>query len=157
MTLSKKKLVPLIQYVYEKKAPPFANIDKLEEKFEKHYGKYYSDVNDFYKVLKEEESYHPLGDKIKEVETHGKVLEVFKVSLDNEDFLKQNFNLQAVLPFFIDGASIIEPSPFWKYFLIYEKESKNLLAYTTVFEAHHHKYKFRARISQVLVLPPYQR
>lgn len=82
---------------------------------------------------------------------------MFKVSLDNEDFLKQNFNLQAILPFFIDGASVIEPSPFWKYFLVYEKDTKNLLAYTTVFEAHHHKDKFRARISQVLVLPPYQR
>lgn len=72
---------------------------------------------------------------------------IYKVSLDDEAFHEQNFYLQSILPFFIDGASVIEPSPFWKYFLIYEKGSNNLLAYATVFEAHHSIDKFRARIS----------
>jgi hypothetical protein len=60
-----------------------------------------------------------------------------------------------MLPFFIEGASVIEPSPFWQYFLVYEEKSKDLVAYATVFEAHHSAVKFRAKISQVLVLPPY--
>lgn len=57
--------------MYEKKAPPFANIDKLEEKFEKHYGKYFSDVSEFLKVQKEEETFQPIGDKLKEVLNNG--------------------------------------------------------------------------------------
>lgn len=50
---------------------------------------------------------------------------------------------------------MIEPSPFWQYFLIYDSKSHDLLAYASVFEAHVTAEKVRAKISQVLVLPPY--
>jgi len=65
--------------------------------------------------------------------------------------------MQSLLPFFIDGASVIEPGVFWQYFVIYDAETLDLLAFTTVFEAHLTAVKFRAKISQVLVLPPYQK
>lgn len=52
-----------------------------------------------------------------------------------------------MLPFFIQGASVIEPSPFWHYYMFYEKSSGNLAAYATVFEAHMTANKFRSRIS----------
>lgn len=64
--------------------------------------------------------------------------------------------MQSILPFFIDGASVIEPSPFWKYFILYDSETKDLIAFATVFESHLTFEKYRTRISQVLVLPPYQ-
>eukprot|EP00347_Sterkiella_histriomuscorum_P005759 403355378 len=157
ITLSKKKLMPFVQFTYENKAPAFANIDNINDLLLKHYGRISERPEDFIKILKEEENFVPLGDKLKDIIDGEKEYEVYKVSLDNEAFHEQNFYLQSILPFFIDGASVIEPSPFWKYFLIYEKISKNLLAFATVFEAHHSVDKFRARISQVLVLPPYQK
>ena len=70
---------------------------------------------------------------------------------------EQNFYAQALLPFFIEGASPVEPSPFWNYFLVYGAESKELVGLFTVFEAHLTFDKFRTKISQVLVLPPFQR
>lgn len=79
------------------------------------------------------------------------------MSLDDESYHEQNFYLQSLLPFFIDGASIIEPSPFWQYFMIYNKSTLNLVAFATVYEAHHSAERYRAKVSQVLVLPPYQR
>jgi histone acetyltransferase 1 len=65
--------------------------------------------------------------------------------------------MQSLLPFFIDGASEIEPDSFWQYFIIYDAQTLNLMAFATVFEAHLTAVKFRAKISQVLVLPPYQK
>jgi len=62
-----------------------------------------------------------------------------------------------VLPFFIDGASQIDANRYWKYFLVYEQNTDKLVALCTVFEAYHNAEKFRLKISQVLVLPPYQR
>jgi hypothetical protein len=58
------------------------------------------------------------------------------VSLEQESFHEQSFYLQSLLPFFIDGASVIEPSPFWKYFMMYEAGTNNLLGFATVYEAH---------------------
>ena len=80
-----------------------------------------------------------------------------RVCLSDATFHDQNFFLQSLLPFFIEGASAVEPSPFWKYFLVYGGESTELVALFTVYEAHLTFEKLRTKISQVLVLPPYQR
>lgn len=79
------------------------------------------------------------------------------VSLEEESFIDQSYIFQSLLSFFIDGASVIEPSMFWKYFLVYEKKTQNIVAFTTVFESHQTAVRFRTRISQVIVFPPYQR
>lgn len=83
--------------------------------------------------------------------------DIYKVSLSDETFHEQNFYLQSILPFFIDGASVIEPSPFWKYFLIYQRNTQHLVAYCTVFEAHKTAVQFRAKISQIIVPKLYQK
>ena len=80
-----------------------------------------------------------------------------RVRLSDTTFHEQNFYAQALLPFFIEGASPVEPSPFWNYFLVYGSESKDLVGLFTVFEAHLTYDQFRTKVSQVLVLPPYQR
>ena len=61
---------------------------------------------------------------------------MYKMTLDDESFYEQSYYMQAILPFFIDGASVIEPSPFWQYYIIYDKVNHHLVGYTTVFEAH---------------------
>lgn len=64
--------------------------------------------------------------------------------------------MQALLPFFIEGASPIEPNNFWKYFLIYDRQ-ECLASIMTLYEAYQNADKMRMKISQVLVMPPYQR
>jgi len=84
-------------------------------------------------------------------------LVVQRVCLSDTTFNEQNFFAQALLPFFIDGASPVEPCLYWKYFLVYHSQTGNLVSLFTVFEAFQTAERFRTKISQVLVLPPYQR
>lgn len=76
------------------------------------------------------------------------------VSLSDQRFSEQNFFVQALLPFFIEAASPIEPNDFWKYFLIYDS-NENLAALMTLYEAYQNADKMRMKISQVLVMPPF--
>ena len=90
----------------------------------------------------------PRGDKIQSVElASGKVLNLHKVSLEDESFHEQSYWMQTILPFFIDGASVIEPCPFWKYFILYDSETNEIVAFATVYEAHQTAEKFRAKVS----------
>jgi histone acetyltransferase 1 len=75
--------------------------------------------------------------------------------LSDDSFRQSNFFVQALLPFFIEAATPIEPCAFWKYFLVYNEQG--LAALFTVFEAYQSADKMRLKISQVLVLPPFQR
>ena len=84
-------------------------------------------------------------------------MDIRRIYLADPRFQEQNVYLQAVLPFFIDGATPIEPDQFWQYFLLYDRASGAMVALFTVFEAHQTIDKIRAKISQVLVLQPYQR
>ena len=51
------------------------------------------------------------------------------------------------MPFFIEGASQIEPILFWQYFMFYDAATMNLEAFATVYEAHQTAVKFRAKLS----------
>ena len=67
--------------------------------------------------------------------------------LSDTTFHEQNFYAQALLPFFIEGASPVEPSPFWNYFLVYAAESNDLVGLFTVFEAHLTFDQYRTKVS----------
>lgn len=75
--------------------------------------------------------------------------------LSDATFHEQNFFIQALLPFFIEGAVTVEPSPFWNNFMVYQKSTSKLMALFTVYEAHLSFDRHRTKVSQVLVLPPY--
>lgn len=66
-----------------------------------------------------------------------------------------NKHLQALLQFYIEGASFIPVDELWHYFLVYLEG--NLVAYATTFEEYHKVPRAAVTISQVLVLPPYQK
>lgn len=127
----------------------------------KHYGTIYTDKEVYaQEVLKMEQVQWTLpGTQFSTLGEEGKPdnFLVRRVRLSDSTFHEQNFYAQALLPFFIEGASPVEPSPFWNYFLVYGAESKELVALFTVYEAHLTFDQFRTKISQVLVLPPYQR
>lgn len=156
LTLSQRRLFPHLKISFAEKAPAFANIDDVKGKLEKHFGRIFETQSDFAKVLADEEALAPVGVKIRDFTlANGRQCTLNKICLDDESFHEQSFYLQSLLPFFVDGASPIEPSPFWKYFIIYDAKTSHLLAFATVFEGHITAVKYRAKISQVLVLPPY--
>ena len=65
--------------------------------------------------------------------------------------------MQALLPFFIEGAVVVEPTPYWNYFIVYQRSTQRMMALFTVYEAHLSCDRYRTKVSQVLVLPTYQR
>ena len=67
ITLSKKRLIPFLQISFDQKAPAFANIDNIKEILEKHYGRIYENVSDYNKLVKEEEKFVPLGEKLVDI------------------------------------------------------------------------------------------
>lgn len=69
------------------------------------------------------------------------------------NFADKNHYLQALLQFYIEGASFIPVDQRWNYFLVYM--DKKLVAFATAFEEYLSVPKAPATISQVLVLPPY--
>eukprot|EP00826_Nyctotherus_ovalis_P027743 TRINITY_DN2170_c0_g5_i9.p1 TRINITY_DN2170_c0_g5~~TRINITY_DN2170_c0_g5_i9.p1 ORF type:complete len:275 (+),score=70.24 TRINITY_DN2170_c0_g5_i9:458-1282(+) len=71
-----------------------------------------------------------------------------------------SINLQAVMMFFIDGLSFIDHDPYWHYYLLYrvcKKKDFTLIGYATTYESHQSAIKYRTRISQMLILPLFQR
>ena len=85
-----------------------------------------------------------------------KVFKVYRVKAEQVYFTRHlNRHLQAILKFYIESASCIPLDKFWHYFLVYM--DNKLVAYATTFDEFHKVPKAPLTISQVLVLPPYQK
>ena len=98
----------------------------------------------------------PFGDIFQTFGGKDGSLDLRRICLNSVHFAEQNIFFQAILPFFIEGASPIETCPDWHYFLVYNHAGQ-LMAFFTVYEAHLTYERIRAKVSQVLVLHPYQR
>lgn len=84
-------------------------------------------------------------------------------------FLAYHERLQTFLLFFVDAASYIDATDeFWTFYLIYERYRPNgnsvdepwryaTVGYMTVYHFYAYPDRKRPRVSQVLVLPPFQR
>ena len=86
ISLSSKRLFPFIKIQYEKKAPAFANVDNLNEKLQKHYGKIFESTSEFQKVLEEESSISLPGKPLIEFIVNEKQFQTRIVCLDDETF-----------------------------------------------------------------------
>ena len=94
-------------------------------------------------------------DKEKWAATITKTLKVYKVNAMNAHFYDHNRHLQALLKFYIESASTIPVDVYWYYFLVYM--DNKLVGYATTFDEFQKVPKAPVTISQVLVLPPYQK
>ncbi|CDW89701.1 mannose-1-phosphate guanylyltransferase [Stylonychia lemnae] len=101
--------------------------------------------------------------------------DIYKIDADNDKFKTMNRRLQAMLIFYIDGASFISLDGNWSYFLVYQGSKKrplnlgknrNFSQNSTKNQVKKEltpkglsatKYTYKLRISQFLVLPSYQR
>lgn len=152
-------MVPLVQITWEKKAPSFTSIDNIEEKLRDYYGKIYTDPQLYQvEVLDVEKNLPKYGTKLCEIESSkGKKFSLHKASITEPTFQDRQFYMQAILTFFIDGASIIDVNQFWKYFLLYDQESGNIAGFISAYQAHKNAVEYRTKVSQVFVYMNYQR
>ncbi|KAL3233619.1 Histone acetyltransferase type B catalytic subunit [Nakaseomyces bracarensis] len=92
---------------------------------------------------------------------------IYKVNLQEPSIKKLHKRIQIFNLLFIEAASYIDDDdPNWDIFLTYNKSNKTLIGYVTTYRYWHYtgakdfensnKLKYRGKISQFLILPPYQ-
>jgi len=127
---------------------------------------YFTNLDKFVQCLQDEDDFKPYGEKLHEFKsTDNQTFEIYLVKNDDKEFI-QNYHeqMQHFLIWFIDGASYIDTEDErWNYFVIYEKVRVNnndhyyFAGYSTVYCYYAYPEHIRPRISQVLVLPSYQK
>ncbi|XP_061178259.1 histone acetyltransferase type B catalytic subunit-like [Saccostrea echinata] len=90
--------------------------------------------------------------------------EIYKTGIESPGFREYHERLQTFILFFIDAASFIDvDDERWRFFLLFEKYMCNgnpmyaIAGYMTVYNYYAYPEKLRPRVSQVLILPPFQR
>jgi len=128
--------------------------------------------DEFVRELTEENNFHPIGEKIHSfMKEDGNGLvrnyEVYRCDESTPGFRKYHERLQAWIMFYIDAASYIDiDDDSWRFSLLFEKYKEEgrdrfaIAGYTTVYEYYAYGREMnrkRPRISQMLVLPPFQK
>ncbi|KAF8931192.1 acyl-CoA N-acyltransferase [Dissophora ornata] len=112
--------------------------------------------------------FRPMGTKVAEYRvnaegTENSVFEFYQAKFDTPRFLEYHRRLQCFAVFFIEGASFIEDTDEkWEIRLLFERvsengqETYNFVGYCTMYPYFYYPDQIRMRISQFLILPPYQ-
>ncbi|KAG0337426.1 histone acetyltransferase 1 [Podila horticola] len=113
-------------------------------------------------------TFKPMGTKVGEytIEHEGaenSVFEFYQANFNTPRFQEYHKRMQCFSIFFIEGASFIEDNDDkWEIRLVFEKvidngnQTYNLVGYCTMYPYFCYPDQIRMRISQFLVLPPYQ-
>lgn len=123
-------------------------------------------------ILSEKETkFKPFGEKITEFDVHPKegggsrTYEIYYTDIKCPGFKEFHRRLQPWIMFFIDAASYIDDDDDnWRFFLLFERYVTGegntryaIAGYTTVYQYYAYPEHMRPRISQMLVLPPFQK
>ncbi|RPB02184.1 acyl-CoA N-acyltransferase [Choiromyces venosus 120613-1] len=119
-------------------------------------------------VNRDDSKWNPPGDKISEYTLKGKTYEIWRSTIDDascRDVLK---NIQILVTFYIEGGTAIDledeewTNKRWEVYFLYEKSPANytFIGYCTCYRYYLYNPKSpdisRIRISQFLILPPFQ-
>ncbi|KAF8976442.1 histone acetyltransferase 1 [Entomortierella lignicola] len=112
--------------------------------------------------------FKPMGTKVGEYTSNSEgaedsVFEFYQAKFDTPRFLEYHKRLQCFATFFIEGASFIEDTDEkWEIRLLFERvnengqDTYNIVGYCTMYPYFYYPDQIRMRISQFLILPPYQ-
>ncbi|KAI8832733.1 acyl-CoA N-acyltransferase [Chytridium lagenaria] len=117
---------------------------------------------------RDEVGFKPMGEKVFEYrrEEGESRYVVYKCKFSTPGFKEYHRRLQTFLLWFIEGSSFIdETDTNWECTLVFEqrdvvgegRQTYHIVGYATAYRFFHFPEKERMRISQFLVLPPYQR
>ena len=143
--------------------------DDIENILAQHFQERFTRNKDiFISKLKEEGKINPKGKLIFTENNRS----IYNIDILNDDFIHENYSIQALCTFFIDAASFIPiETNFWGYFLLVEKlenkdnnkdekekiENWRTLGICSYKNFHIELYKYYTMLSQFFILPPYQR
>ncbi|KAJ1813781.1 histone acetyltransferase 1 [Coemansia sp. RSA 2598] len=116
-------------------------------------------------VVRDTERFEPPGKKIHEYTKDSVQYEVYQGDFRSASMREYHERMQTFVLFFIEGAQFIDSADErWRVYMVFEKlrlegrprDCYNLVGFTTVYGFYHWPDMRRLRISQFLVLPPYQ-
>ncbi|PVU92644.1 hypothetical protein BB561_003707 [Smittium simulii] len=124
-------------------------------------------ISDFSKaVVSESIDFTPNGKKIHQYTLSNEndcVYEIYENNFSDKEFRKFHQRLQTFVIFFIEGGQFVDDTDEkWTFYTLYKKADycgKNVYSFVgfcSVYNYFHWPDNIRARISQFLVLPPYQ-
>uniref|UniRef100_A0A1B6D2L5 Histone acetyltransferase type B catalytic subunit n=1 Tax=Clastoptera arizonana TaxID=38151 RepID=A0A1B6D2L5_9HEMI len=129
-----------------------------------------SNIDEFTQALNFESDFLPFGELLHSFEVNqdsGKpqTFEIYFCDVSNKKFLNYHERLQTFILFYIDAASFIDvDDEKWCFFTVYEKfKNQNqkivyaVAGYATVYMYYAYPANIRPRVSQMLILPPFQK
>ncbi|KAL9967697.1 hypothetical protein ACROYT_G025984 [Oculina patagonica] len=123
-----------------------------------------TNLDEFIAKLPGEAKFRPMGDLLHSYKKNDIEYEIYKADVTTPRLQDYHERLQTFLLWFIDGSSYIDSDDErWRFFLLFEKRKEagethySLAGYTTVYQYYAYPDKIRARISQMLILPPFQK
>lgn len=127
---------------------------------------YYTNLEEFLNVMeKKSKAFEPPGEKILEFKTdEGRTFQFQLCESSTANFQQYHARLESFIFWFIDASSRIDHDERWRFFVVFEKfvngEGETRYAsvgYASVYQYFHYPDKVRPRVSQFLILPPFQR
>jgi histone acetyltransferase 1 len=126
---------------------------------------YYTNLDEFLNVMeKKAKTFEPAGEMIEEFKADDRTFQIYLCESSTANFQKYHARLESFIFWFIDASSRIEHDERWRFFVVYEKfqtkEKETRYAsvgYASAYMYFHYPDKVRPRVSQFLVLPPFQR
>lgn len=128
-----------------------------------------TNLDTFVASLSKESKFVPYGELVNSFKAgpDGRELSTYEVYFCDTsipEFIKYHQRLQTFILWYIDASSFIDTDDAnWRFFVCYERykdEGKTMFAiagYATVYQYYAYPKNIRPRISQLLVLPPFQR
>jgi len=160
-------LMTYLNMTFHEKVPPSIGINPdpvLKNVAEKIPEGYYSNLEEFIKKLPEQDSFTPMGEKIHSYTMGDVEYEVLHGTILTPRLKDYHEKLQAFILWYIDAASYIDTDDEkWNFYLLFQKKKGplnpiySIVGYMTVYHYYAYPNKFRPRVSQMLILPPFQR
>ncbi|KAM8857159.1 histone acetyltransferase type B catalytic subunit [Synchiropus picturatus] len=125
-------------------------------------------TDDFISLLDKEANFRPFGPLLHSYTVHNEeagevTYQIHKADLTCPGFREYHERLQTFLMWYIETASFIDADDDrWDFFLVFEKYNKDgetlyaTVGYMTVYNYYVYPDKTRPRVSQMLILPPFQ-
>jgi len=167
------KLVPCLKVSYssvcdakEHGVPPDGVEKLLHEELPP---KYLTNLDTFRTSLSDESTFRPFGEKIDSytiTKDDGieRCFDVYFTTIEEPGFREYHNKMESFIKFYIDAASYIDiDDPQWDYYLLFERYQENgetrhaFAGYMTIYRFYAYPTHIRPRISQALVLPPFQK
>ncbi|KAI8924065.1 acyl-CoA N-acyltransferase [Entophlyctis helioformis] len=117
------------------------------------------------RVKADEQTFTPMGQKVHEYSVDDEIYELYECTFETPKFKDYHRRLQTFLLWFIEGASFLhEDDLYWRFLLLFKKETGasgkqvyRIVGYMSYYPFFHFPDQKRMRISQFIILPPYQK